>query len=380
MAAPLHLPVEPEGAGSRLDRWLADALPGHSRAEVQRWIKEGRVTVAGAPVKANLRLEPGMSVAVAPPTAQPDTGPTAEDIPLSILYEDDDLLVVDKPAGMVVHPAPGHSHGTLVNALLHHLRSLAGVGEEPGRAGIVHRLDRDTSGLIVVAKQTAALRNLQAQFKSRAVYKEYIALLEGVVDPPAGRIVAPIGRHPTDRKRMAVLPHAVVRPDEPDEADGGDDEGADGEFDAELDTELDAEPDSGGEAAPARGHGRSHSQAHAPQPRRSRLTARQAVTEYHTLAVYAAPPSVSGGGHFTLVRVVLHTGRTHQIRVHFAWRGRPVVGDPLYGLRRPRLPIARQFLHAHKLRLRLPRSGEEREFVAPLPADLQGVLDLLSRE
>lgn len=354
---PLTLPVEPGSAGARLDRWLADALPSHSRAEVQRWIKEGRVTVAGAPARANLRLEPGMSVAVELPPPATEAGPAGEEIPLSILYEDTDLLIVDKPAGMVVHPAPGHSRGTLVNALLFHDPDLTGVGE-PGRAGIVHRLDRDTSGLIVVARHSTALRHLQAQFKARTVYKEYLALLEGVVDPPAGRIVAPIGRHPTDRKRMAVLPHAVLRPDAPDEAEQDPAEEADGEPD-----ELDLEQERTASGARRRGP-----------------TARQAITEYHTLAVYAAPPGVAAGGRFTLARVLLHTGRTHQIRVHFAWRGRPVVGDPLYGPRRARLPIERQFLHAHTLRLRLPSGGQEREFVALLPADLQAVLDLLEQE
>ena len=231
--------------------------------------------------------------------------------------------MIDKPAGMVVHPAPGHSGGTLVNAVLHHCPGIAGVGGER-RPGIVHRLDKDTSGLIVVAKHDVAMRSLQAQFKARTVFKEYLALLEGRLQPEQGRISAPIGRHPTERKRMAVL-----APDSPGAADG-----------------------------------------------------REAVTSYRVLGVYTG--SVYGRSTsvatFSLVSAVLHTGRTHQIRVHFAWLQHPVVGDTLYGFRTPRLPLHRQFLHAHRLRLRLPSSGEEREFVAPLPADLQRLLDWARRQ
>ena len=294
-------------------------MPERSRSEVQRWIKEGRVTLVGLPAKASAKVAPGDAVLIDLPTEPLPAPIAAEALPLTILFEDEDLLVIDKPAAMVVHPAPGHSGGTLVNAVLHHCPTLAGVGGER-RPGIVHRLDKDTSGLIVVAKNDRAHRSLQAQFKARTVYKEYLALLEGRLHPDRGRIVASIGRHPTERKQMAVfLPDAETG-----------------------------------------------------------LTAgRAAVTEYQVLRVYTAPvygrsTSVAS---FTLVSAVLHTGRTHQIRVHFAWLKHPVVGDTLYGFHTPRLGIKRQFLHAHRLRLRLPGSGEEQEFVAPLPADLQSVLD-----
>lgn len=318
--------VHPEHAGQRIDSWLTAQLPDRSRSEIQRWIKEERVAVRGACIRASYRLEAGDQVAVDLPDSAPQTNPAsadAEDIPLHIVYEDDDLLVIDKPAGMVVHPAPGHSGGTLVNAVLHHAPGISGVGGEQ-RPGIVHRLDKETSGLIIVAKHDRAHRHLQAQFKQRTIYKEYVALVEGGLQPPAGRISAPIGRHPVDRKRQAVLPTNSI------------------------------------ESSPK---------------------ARDAVTEYHTMATFhLRPPGMASHMTFTLLRIVLHTGRTHQIRVHLAWRKHPVVGDTLYGPPTPRLPIARQFLHAQRLRLRLPTSGEEREFVAPLPEDLKLLLDSLQQK
>ena len=321
MAEPLVITVDPALHGLRLDRGLADALPDRSRSEVQRWIKEGRVRLQGEPARPSMKLAAGDIVTIALPEEPQAADVAAEELPLAIVFENADLLVIDKPAGMVVHPAPGHSGGTLVNAVLHHCPGIAGVGGER-RPGIVHRLDKDTSGLIVVAKHDLAMRSLQAQFKARTVYKEYLALLEGRLYPEQGRISAPIGRHPTERKRMAVL-----APDSPGAADG-----------------------------------------------------REAVTSYRVLGVYTG--SVYGRSTsvatFSLVSAVLHTGRTHQIRVHFAWLQHPVVGDTLYGFRTPRLPLHRQFLHAHRLRLRLPSNGEEREFVAPLPTDLQGLLDSLS--
>lgn len=306
----------------RLDHYLTTQYPDQSRAALQRWIREGRVTVDGDVVtKTGFALEEGMAVLVdAPNTPPPPSAVQAQEIPLDILYEDDDLIVINKGAGMVVHPAAGHADGTLVNAVLHHAPEMAGVGGEK-RPGIVHRLDRGTSGVIVVAKNDAAHRNLQAQFKARTVYKEYIALVEGGVTPPEGMINAPIGRHPVDHMRQAILP--------PD-AETGESEG------------------------------------------------RDAVTEYHTTATYHALAQHGAGRMtFTLLRVVLHTGRTHQIRVHLAWRKHPVVGDVTYGPKKARLPIDRPFLHAHLLRFRLPTSGEEREFVAPLPPELTKLLDAL---
>lgn len=309
--------VPPQAAGQRLDRWLADLLAEHSRSEVQRWLKEGLVRVASLPAKASHKLEPGQLVEVATPPPKPESRAAAEAIPLTIVYEDADLLVIDKPAGMVVHPAPGHSGGTLVNAVLAHCPALQGVGEER-RPGIVHRLDKETSGLIIVAKNDRAHRDLQAQFKARSVYKEYLALVEGHMEPAQGRIEAPIGRHPTDRLRQAILP---------------------------------VDPTSG------------------------RSAGRSAITDYRVLGYYAAPVRDSASvAHFSLLSLVLHTGRTHQIRVHCAWRKHPVVGDLLYGYKQQRLPLLHQFLHAHRLRFRLPSNGELCEFVAPLPAELQQVL------
>ncbi len=317
----LSISVAAGGEGQRLDRWLAEQLPDRSRSEIQRWIKEGLVAVDGQAARASARLEEGQEVVLAIPEIAPPADLAPEALPLTIVYEDDDLIVVDKPAGMVVHPAPGHSGGTLVNAVLHHCPQIEGVGGER-RPGIVHRLDKETSGLIVVAKNDHAHRFLQAQFKDRTVYKEYLALVEGRLTPARGRITAPIGRHPDDRKRQAVLP---------------------------------VDPQTGVSAG------------------------RDAITDYNVLGVYAAPGTSSGAPAttFSLVSAELHTGRTHQIRVHFAWYKHPIVGDTVYGLRKQRLKLDRHFLHAHRLRLRLPSTGEAREFVAPLPAELQAILDQL---
>jgi 23S rRNA pseudouridine1911/1915/1917 synthase len=317
-AALLSFVIENEDAAQRIDRWLAGRLPDRSRTEVQRWIREGLVRIDGQPVKAGQRTEAGQSITVTPPPPPTPSPLAPEAIPLAIVYEDADLLVVDKPAGMVVHPAPGHDRGTLVHAVLHHCPDLAGVGGEQ-RPGIVHRLDKETSGLIVVAKHDRALRYLQAQFKARTVYKQYLALVEGRLTPPRGRINAPIGRNPSDHKRQIVLP---------------------------------------------------------PDARTGESSGRAAITDYAVLAVYAARGSRTGNAVavFSLVSAELHTGRTHQIRVHFAWRQHPVVGDATYGLKRQRLALDRHFLHAHRLRLRLPCDGEEHEFIAPLPAELQDVL------
>lgn len=313
--APLHFPIADPAPKERLDRWLAGQIPAQSRSAIQRWISDGLVTVDGQRTKASQRLEPGQQVTVQIPPPE-ETELQAEAIPLAIVYEDENLLVVDKPAGLVVHPAPGHSGGTLVNAILHHCPDIEGVGGEK-RPGIVHRLDKETSGLIVVAKNDTTHRFLQRQFAARTVYKEYLALLEGRIDPPQGRIVAPIGRHPVERKRQAVLP---------------------------------------------------------VDPRTGESQGRQAITEYELMGLYDTRLNSGSAAHFSLVRAILHTGRTHQIRVHFAWMKHPVVGDTLYGHRRQRLALDRQFLHAHSLGLRLP-GGEEQRFVAPLPPELQSLLD-----
>ncbi len=288
---------------SRLDRYLAAQLPDHSRSEVQRWIKEGLARVNERPAKASLSLEPGDMVTLTIPEPPP-TELQPEAIPLTILYEDADVIAIDKPAGMVVHPAAGHASGTLVNALLYHFPDIEGVGEG-GRPGIVHRLDKDTSGIILVAKNPRAHRYLQAQFKARTVEKTYLALVHGHVSPKEGLIDAPIGRHPRHRQRMAVTP-----------ADKG----------------------------------------------------REAQTEYKVLAFY---------GPATLVAAHPLTGRTHQIRVHFASIGHPVVGDPLYG-RKDAYGLGRHFLHAYRLRFRRPSDEAIVELESPLPPELEALLKRLA--
>jgi len=292
--------------GERLDRWLAEQLPDRSRAEVQRWIDAGLVQRSdGKLLKASYRLGAGESViAHLPERTAYHVEPEA--IPLDIIYEDDDLLVINKPAGMVVHPAAGNWQGTLVNAVLYHVPDLAGVGGT-GRPGIVHRLDKDTSGLILVAKNDRAHRALQEQFKERAVHKTYQTLVFGQVTPLRGEIQAPIGRDPRQRKRMAVVAAHLGRP---------------------------------------------------------------AVTQYDVKAYY---------GTFTLLDCRPLTGRTHQIRVHLAYIHHPIVGDASYGGRRhPGIQLNRQFLHAARLSFILPATAKEVEFTAPLPDDLQCVLNTLA--
>jgi 23S rRNA pseudouridine1911/1915/1917 synthase len=305
--------------GERLDKWLAGQLPDHSRAAIQRWVAEGRVTLAGRPLKASYRVAAGDELVVAIPAAE-DYAVEPEPIPLAILYEDRDLLVINKPAGMVVHPAAGNWHGTLVNAVLYHCPTLEGVGGTR-RPGIVHRLDKDTSGVILVAKNDAAHRALQTQFKAREVHKTYLVLVHGWISPPRGEINAPIGRDPRNRQRMAV-------------------------------------------AALSRG--------------------RAAVTQYEARGYYEQPAGLgrSWGGarpRYTLLACHPLTGRTHQIRVHLAHIRHPIVGDPVYGsARRDTITCPRQFLHAARIRFRLPATGLEVEFSAPLPDDLQTVLGKLA--
>jgi 23S rRNA pseudouridine1911/1915/1917 synthase len=297
-----------EDGGERLDKWLAGQLPDRSRAEAQRWIEAGQVTRGGRALKASYRVSAGESIDVLiPPPENYDVEP--ENIPLDVLYEDRDVLVIDKPAGMVVHPAAGHWHGTLVNAVLFHAPDLEGVGGAH-RPGIVHRLDKDTSGVILVAKNDAAHRKLQGQFKNREVEKTYLALVYGGLDPAKGEINAAIGRDPRDRKRMGVVAASQGRP---------------------------------------------------------------ATTRYQVVSVHRIPTSAE---RLTLLACRPLTGRTHQIRVHLAHIHHPIVGDEVYGPRR-KLPFAcpRQFLHAERLRFRLPSTGETVEFTAPLPSDLQAILE-----
>jgi 23S rRNA pseudouridine1911/1915/1917 synthase len=198
-----RLEVPPQASGERLDRWLASQLPDLSRSHLQNLIDRGQVTLAGRLAKASSRLEPGQAVELTlPPPRAVEVAP--EDIPLDVVYEDDDLLVIDKPAGLVVHPAPGHPSGTLVNALLARWRTFKGLKGDL-RPGIVHRLDKDTSGLMMVARSDAAMLKLATQIKQRRIRKEYLALVEGRLEPPQGRIEAPVGRHPTERRQMAVV-------------------------------------------------------------------------------------------------------------------------------------------------------------------------------
>ena len=308
--APLTLAVE--AGGERLDRWLAHQLPDRSRAEVQRWIDAGQVLRAGRPLKASYRVSQGDVVTIFVPAPE-EYNVEPEDIPLDILYEDADLLVINKAAGMVVHPAAGNWHGTLVNAVLYHAPDLEGVGGVH-RPGIVHRLDKDTSGVILVAKNDASHRDLQAQFQARTVHKEYLALAVGVLQPTIGEIDAALGRDPRDRQRLAVRP--------------------------------------AGQGRPSR-------------------------TQYETLGIYRARPS---GERFSLLACHPLTGRTHQIRVHLAHIHHSIVGDQLYGRRKLPFACPRQFLHAHRLAFRLPSTGAIVEFAAPLPPDLEAVLDRLVSE
>ncbi len=322
----LTLTVPTSAAGQRIDRWLAEQLPKHSRNEIQRWIDLCMIMVNNGLIKTSHKVIANSVITIDLPDTPKRTEILAQDIPLSILYEDADMLVIDKPAGLVVHPAPGHQDGTVVNAVLHHAPDIEGVGGEQ-RPGLVHRLDKDTSGILVVAKHDRAHRYLQNQFQERTVYKEYLTLVEGRLHPEKGRVSVPIGRHPTDHKKFAVIPGMYKY------VDGQLVLGTDG---------------------------------------------KAAVTDYETLAVYEARPAGLPTVHpFSLVKIVLHTGRTHQIRLHMTWLKHPVVGDTLYGASKPRLPIARQFLHAHRLHIKLPSDGVEREFVSPLAADLQGLLDNL---
>jgi 23S rRNA pseudouridine1911/1915/1917 synthase len=303
-----RLKIVLDAPGERLDKALALAYPELSRSQWQQLIRDGAVRIAGALARPNLRLEGGERVeATLPPVAE--TGILAQAIPLDILDEDGDILVINKPPGMVVHPAPGHSEGTLVNAVLGYCPDLEGVGGER-RPGIVHRLDRDTSGVIIVAKNDRALRHLQRQFKRRTVQKQYLALVDGHIQPPQAVIDAPIGRDPRHRQRMAV-----IRPG-------------------------------------------------------SSARSRKATTYYRLERSFEQ---------HSLVRTEPHTGRTHQIRVHLAFAGYPIVGDTIYGRRKPSLDVAHHCLHAASLTFLRPEDDVEVTVEAPLPVYFQELLGELDR-
>lgn len=287
----------------RLDAFLTRTVGGHSRSEWQRLIEQGAVLLNNRPAKPSLRVQTGDRVRVLPPppTVQP---PPAADIPLEVLYEDPAMVVINKAAGLVVHPAPGHEEGTLVNALLARFPELVDPTGQL-RPGIVHRLDKDTSGVLVIGKTADAVAALQAQMKDRSVEKRYTLLVHGRIVEDEGLIDAPIGRDLHNRQKMSVR------------ADG-----------------------------------------------------KPAQTAFRVLERF---------DDFTLVDANLLTGRTHQLRVHFAYIGHPVAGDTVYGRRKFPPGLKRQFVHAREIAIRSPYDGQLRRFRADLPPDLTRVLDLLRR-
>ncbi len=291
----------------RLDRWLSNQLSDLSRSRIQKLIEQGNVEINGETcTDKNAKVKPGDRIHLTIPEAQP-TNIQPEDIPLDILYEDDRILILNKPAGLVVHPAAGHTDGTLVNALLAHC-PLAEIGGEQ-RPGIVHRLDKDTTGAIAIAKTDQAYQHLQAQLKAKTARREYLGVVYGVPKTESGSINQPIGRHPVDRKKMAVVP----------EEKGG----------------------------------------------------RPAITHWQIKERL---------GNYTLIHFQLETGRTHQIRVHSAYMGHPIVGDPLYSSGRDiGVNLPGQALHAWKLTLQHPVSGEWISVTAPLPKAFNTLLEVLRR-
>lgn len=305
--------VKPEHAGQRVDQVAAELFDGFSRSRLQTWIKNGVLTVNGAKTKPKEKLTGNESLTLEV-EIEPELDDQPQSIDLDVVYQDDDLIVINKPTGLVVHPAAGHADGTLLNGLLHldeRLNSLP-------RAGIVHRLDRDTTGLMVVARSLEAHQSLVAQLQDKSLFRQYEAIAVGVMTG-GGKVDAPMGRHPVDRKKQAVV------------KTGG----------------------------------------------------KNAVTHYRVLDRYRA---------HTRIQVQLETGRTHQIRVHMAHRNYPLVGDPLYGgrlkqpagaseaLRQALHKFPRQALHARKLGLIHPATGEYREFEAPLPADMTGLIAALEND
>ena len=296
-----ELTAATEHAGVRLDAFLS-ADGALTRSQAARLIAEGRVRVNGKPAAKSASLSGGETVTVDVPQLR-ETALPPQDIPLDVVYEDDDVIVVNKPTGLVVHPAPGHPDGTLVNALLHHCGdSLSGIGGEK-RPGIVHRIDRDTSGLIIAAKNDAAHLALSAQLKDHSLSRTYECLVTGNMKQDSGTVDAPIGRSSADRKKMAVVP-----------------------------------------------------------------TGRRAVTHWEVVARY---PGV------THLRCRLETGRTHQIRVHMAYIGHPILGDTVYGAKKPVPGLTGQCLHATGLRFIHPRTGEPVELHCPLPPEFTAMLQKL---
>ncbi len=302
----MNVTLTPAAGGLRADQFLAAALDGLTRSAAQKLLEEGRVLCQGKVLKKNDRLKEGVPLTVVIPDPEP-VEIVPQDIPLDVVYEDEDVIVVNKPVGLVVHPAPGHPDGTLVNALLFHCgQSLSGINGQL-RPGIVHRIDRDTSGLLIAAKNDLAHLSLAQQLQDHSLYRAYEAVVLGGFREEEGTVSLPIARHPTDRKKMAV----------------------------------------------------------------NHLNGRPAVTHWKVLARYPG---------YTHIQCRLETGRTHQIRVHMAAQGHPVLGDPVYGGARKGFPeLAGQCLHARRLTFRHPRTGETLTVECPLPDYFQAVLTRCSR-
>lgn len=302
----LTLTATSEDRGARIDAWLAAHVEGLTRSAAAKLLESGGVAVNGASAAKNYRLTGGETVEVTRPEAD-EIAVEPQDIPLDVVYEDQDVIVVNKPVGLVVHPAPGHPDGTLVNALLHHCGdSLSGIGGER-RPGIVHRIDKDTSGLIIAAKNDFAHQFLSAQLSDHTLGREYEAVVHGGFRDDAGTVDAPIGRHPVDRKRMAVTPK----------------------------------------------------------------NSKPAVTHYEVIARYRG---------YTRILCRLETGRTHQIRVHMASIGHPLLGDGVYGAPCPEKGLEGQCLHARRLKFIHPRTGQLVRLEAPLPEYFTQVISRLGNE
>ncbi|WP_102400882.1 RluA family pseudouridine synthase [Haloimpatiens massiliensis] len=293
--------VEEEFEGLRIDLFLAEAMDGKSRSYIQKLIKDGNATVNKEIKKSNYKLKEKDIVELSIPEPI-ELNIQPEDITLDIIYEDSDVIVVNKPQGMVVHPAPGVYSGTLVNALLYHCKDLSGINGIT-RPGIVHRIDKDTSGVLVVAKNDNSHNCLALQLKEHSMNREYIALTEGVIKENEGKVDAPIGRHKTERIKMAVI-----------------------------------------------------------------QSGKKAVTHFKVEKLYR---------NNTLIRCKLETGRTHQIRVHMAYIGHPLVGDPVYGYKKQKYKLEGQMLHAHKLGFIHPTTGKYVEFSTPLPDYFQNLIEKL---
>ena len=301
---PILLRASEENKNQRLDAFLASSLDGLTRSQATRLIESGEVAVNGRAVSKSYKLAGGEDIAVTLPEPEPVEA-VPQDIPLDVVYEDADVIVVNKPSGMVVHPAPGHPDGTLVNALLYHCAgTLSGVGGAL-RPGIVHRIDRDTSGLIIAAKNDAAHQYLSAQLADHTLARTYECIVVGALREDRGTVDAPIARHPTDRKRMAVV--------------------------------------TGG---------------------------REAVTHWEVIARYPG---------YTHVRCRLETGRTHQIRVHMAYIGHPILGDTVYGAKKEVPGLTGQCLHAVGLRFLHPRTHEVMELSCPLPEEFTRMLQKIRK-